>query len=211
MGRLITGQAGILHLLDGNSAYRNLYLTLIGYCREERAEAEVLSCCEENKVSANQIQSAPSIVATLVSAGALSQAIYVDGFAYDGTFSDLQSDETIPEDAEISIFYRSTEDGLAAAAFKDEELSFAHLVAENPGRKSAFELVLSLCARPEGATTRELQDALKQADMLETEEARGIDALHASYFTGSLEHIGALVWNRNKWVTSEKGLAALSC
>ncbi len=201
--------AGIVRMIDGNSAYRGLYLKLIEFCRIERPEDELIAFCEAEKTSVNQIQSAAGIVSTLVGAGALERLIYLDGAAYEGTLEELQGDAGIPEEAEVAFAYRATQEGLDAAALKEDQLSFARLIRENSQREAAFLLVLELCAQGEGASTRQIQDALKRADLLETEEARGIDALHASYFTGSLEHIGALVWNRSKWVATEKGLDAL--
>ena len=209
MRRFEDTQQEVLRVLNDNAAYREMYLAVISYCETDKEEADVVQACEAARTSKKQIQSAASIVSVLVSCGALKKTILVDDACYKGTLEELQVDESIPEDAEITVILQSTEDGLAAAALKEEELSFANLVAGCPQRIAAFELVLSLCAEPGGKSTQDLQEILGDKGMLEPEDDRDIDGLHASYFTGSLEHIGALAWIDRKWVATSKGQSIL--
>lgn len=203
----VSEEQRVRELMEGNPAYRELYGALIVWCAEERALEEAQSFCETRRTSKSQILSNAAVVDALVRAGALDQLVAVDGEPYEGTLEELQADEAIPEDAPVAVTVRATEAGLAAAAALAEERSFARLIAGQPAREEAFRAVLSWCAEEGGLSTRQLQERLKARDLLETEAARGIDGLHASYFTGSLESVGALAWNGKAWVATEKGLA----
>ncbi|WP_080803232.1 hypothetical protein [Arabiibacter massiliensis] len=165
--------------------------------------------CDGLRTSKFQVQSASGIVSALVNCGALARTVLVDGEPYDGSVEDFQQDDGIPEGAEALFLLQTTSVGEGAAARVAESLSLESIIASCPHRAPAFQLVLALCAGAAGKTTSALQDALKRENMLETDPARGIDGLHASYFTGALEHIGALAWNGGTWITSEKGLAIL--
>lgn len=202
----VSEERRVRELMEGNPAYRELYGALIEWCAEGRALEEAQAFCEAHRTSKSQILSNAALVDALVRSGGLAQSVLVDGEPYEGTLEELQADETIPEDAAATVTVRATEAGRAAAAAMAEERSFARLVAGQPAREEAFRAVLSWCVEEGGLTTRQLQERLKARNLLETEAARGIDGLHASYFTGSLESVGALAWNGKAWVTTEKGL-----
>lgn len=199
----------VRELMEGNPAYRELYGSLIEWCAEERALEEAHAFCEVHRASKSQILSNEAVVDVLVRAGALSQSVFVDGELYGGTLEALQTDQTVPEDAAVTVAVRATAAGRAAALAVAEERSFGRLAAKQPDREAAFRAVVTWCATEGGLTTRQLQERLKERDLLETEAARGIDGLHASYFTGSLESVGALAWNGKAWVTTKKGLAEI--
>ena len=194
-------------VLEGNPAYREIYIALIDWCAEERALEDAQALCEAGRTSKSQIASGAAMVDTMVRAGALAERVFVSGEPYDGTLEALQADEEVPEDAVVAITVQATEAGRRGAAAVARERSLDRLVQSQPAREEAFRAVLAWCAEGEGLTTRRLQELLKDNDLLETEAARGIDGLHASYFTGSLESVGALAWNGKAWVATEKGLA----
>lgn len=202
-----TEELRVRQVMEGNPAYRALYAALIEWCAEERSLEEAQAFCETHRTSKSQILSGAAVADVLVRAGALAPSVFVDDEPYGGTLEALQADETVPEDAAVAVTVRATEAGRAAAAAVAEERSPERLVAEQPARAGAFHAVIQWCAEEGGLTTRQLQERLKAHDLLETEAARGIDGLHASYFTGSLESVGALAWNGKVWVATEKGLA----
>ena len=206
MAETTEGTNRVLQVLDGNPAYRFLYAALISYCGEERALAEAMEFADAARTSASQILSSAAMVDALVRCGALSERVLVDGESYEGTREDAQADETLAEDAHIEALVEATDAGRAAVAAQEAERSLESLFASSPTRVEAFRAVLAWCAE-EGKTTRQLQELLKEADLLETEAARGIDGLHASYFTGALESVGALAWNGKAWIVTDKSCA----
>lgn len=199
----------VQQVLEGNPAYRHLYSALVTFCAEERPLEEAQRFCDDRRTSPSQILSASALVDVMVRVGALRQTILVDGVPYEGTLEELQADEAIPEDAVVAVSVRATEAGLSAAAAQCEERSLDRLIADHPHRAAAFHQVVAWCA-DEGRATGELQELLKAADLLETEAARGIDGLHASYFTSALESVGALAWNGRAWIATDEGRAALA-
>ena len=202
--------ARALEFFENSPAYRNLYLAALEHCRERTTEADALAFVDGLKHSASQIRSAGSLVESLVSIGLLGQTILVDGEPYAGTLRELQFDDDIPEDASVEIFEQTTDLGIAMCERLDEVYSVATLAAAHPERLRAFLLVLEACSHPEGRSTSELEGVLREADALEIEERTGLPGVYPSYFTGELERVGALEWNGKKWVTTEKGSAALA-
>lgn len=198
----------VQQVLEGNPAYRHLYGALVTFCAEERPLEEAQRFCDDRRTSPSQILSASALVDVMVRAGALRRTILVDGAPYEGTLEEFRADEAVPEDAAVAVSVRATEAGLSAAAAQREERSLDRLIADHPGRAAAFRQVVAWCADG-GRVTSELQELLKAADLLETEAARGIDGLHASYFTGALESVGALAWNGRAWIAADEGRAAL--
>lgn len=205
----VDAEANTLRVIEENPAYRIIYLSLLDFCREERSYDEALSFCETIQTERCQIQSAAGILAVLVRCGAIAERLFVNGIPYEGSFSELQTDETVDEDSDITATLQTTIAGAGAADEWGRLLSLSDVEQMFPHRMMAFEAVLSLCAEPGGKSTRELQEELRRRAMLEVEEARGIETLHASYFTGKLESIGALEWNGKSWTTGKRGLAIL--
>lgn len=198
----------IIQLLTNNPAYRNLYGEILEFCRSACDEEEAIAFAERQRTSKSHIQDGSAIVSVLVNKGALSQAIFIDEEVYEGSWRELQQDETISDEACISIALQTTQESERASASVRKLYSVQQLINENPERVSAFKTVLSLCDGV-GRSTREIQQVLKEEDMLDTEPERDIDHLHASYFTGMLEKVGALFWQGGSWVTSEEGKAIL--
>lgn len=192
---------GVRRILDENPAYRFLYASVIAFCEDERTMEEALAFCESARVSASQILSASAMVDVLVGCDALRAQVLVDGLPYEGTLEEAQSDDRLSDDATVEVRLRATDAGREAVEAQAAGRSLEGLFAQNPTRQEAFRAVLAWCAG-EGKTTRQLQELLREADLLETEQARGIDGLHASYFTGALESVGALVWNGKAWVAA---------
>lgn len=203
----VCGGAGLSRLFERNPAYRDICLDILAYCDDERSEFDVIERCENLRSSRSQIQSAPAIVDMLVEGGGIDQTILVDGAVYPGTFEDLRADETVAEDARVSVRLRTSPAGRAARASVLDGLTLDRLILDHPEREAAFRLVLSLCSDGPGKTTREIQEALHERDLLERDAGNGVEGLHASYFTGALERIGVLVWNGQRWMTCDPVLA----
>lgn len=207
MMRSEEGSARVSRVLEDNPAYRFLYQALIEYCAEERPLEDALAFCAAHRTSNAQILSDAAMVDALVRCAALDRRLLVNGEPYEGSLEELQADASVPEDAVVAVRLQATDGGLMAARAQADTRSVDRLVEEVPQREKGFRAVLAWCADDSGKTTRQLQELLKGADLLETEEARGIDGLHASYFTGALEAVGALAWNGKAWVATERGRA----
>lgn len=195
-------------LADRNPAYAPLYVAAINACRSEADEKTVKDAIDAARSESFQIQSAGSILDTLVRRGGVVQNVYADGEPYGGTLEDAQKDEALPEDAVVTVRYAATEAGCAFADAEGADKLLAELFAENPNEVEGFKAVLSATAAS-GKTTSELQQLLKEKNLI-TKDERGIERVHASYFTGALQDAGALAWNKGVWVATEEGKSAVA-
>lgn len=195
-------------LAERNSAYANVYAAAIESCREAAGENAVVQAVDNARSATSQIQPASAIIDTLVRHGAIARDILVDGVHYAGTLADAQSDESLPDDAEISVRLSATPEGLEFARTMQPENLIEGLFAMNPGEAEGLRRVLAFVAK-EPRTTAEVQDMLRQAGLLRPDE-RGVEQIHASYFTGALENVGALAWNKGAWEATDAGRAVMA-
>lgn len=193
----------LFDLAERNSAYMPLYVAAIDACENEVDEKVAKDAIEAARCESFQIQPASSILDTLVRRGAIVQKVYADGEPYDGTLKDAQEDDELPVEAVITVSYESTDEGLTFAKAESSDKRVAKLFAENPNEAEGFKTVLSATLET-GKTTSEIQKILKEKNLIEQDE-RGIDLVHASYFTGALQNAGALAWNKGTWVATDEG------
>ena len=195
-------------LFARNRTYAPLYRAALNACKEEFCSLETVSqCVEEQRSSASQIQSVPGIVESLVRNGGLETRVTVNGELYKGTLRDAQADQSIPADAVVVQEYKTTAAGIEAAGAYNPDLLVHNLIEQHPEYKLGFYLVLETCAASEGASTQELQQILREAGALPL-SPNGVEAVHASYFTGALEMAGALEWKEGHWHITEAGRRA---
>lgn len=209
----------IRKLIKDNPAYRPLFMYALKTCGAEAPMAAVnapLDNCdtvadavEKERIACGAIQNATSILDMLVNRMAIEQVIMVDDALYDGSMDDLQVDADIPLDAQISYCYRLTPEGAQVYRDEREDSSFEALCAQKPQHKEPFLMVLSLCERTDGATTKDLETPLDEAGFLFRDARTNLPTFYPSYFTGALERIGLLCWDETLWRTTAEGSAAL--
>ena len=195
-------------LFDRNPAYGRLYAALLLQCQDQVPEENAAAMANALKNSVAQTQDGASIVSTLVRKGGVARTILVDGQVYAGTMADLQSDESIPQEATVEFLIQTTQAGIDAAEAYLRIMSANSLLAQDPQRADGFLLVIKESASPEGSTTAQLQEALIQAGIIKP-GIQSAQELHASYFTSKLEQHGALVWDRKRWRATQEGRAML--
>ena len=203
--------ASLSDLASRNPGYVSLYIAAVECCSNaagEVDEAVVMNAVEQARNSVSQIQSATSIMDTLVRHGALMRTVLVDGVPYGSDLKDVQADDSVPEDAEVKIVYTVTEAGIEFARLFRSSDMIEGLFAERGVDAKGFVCVLSACT-DEGKSTDELQVLLREEGLLNPDE-RGIEQVHASYFTGALERVGALTWEKGHWKTTEDGRRAIA-
>lgn len=199
---------GLEQLFDRNPAYVRTYADVILFCERELLERDAAEFASKCAGSVFQTQSGESIIATLIKRGALERRIAVDGFTYEGTLNDLQSDDSIEADSSIEYFVQSTDAGMEFAGSFGESTSVSALFSEFPQHVDGFTEVIRACDVPEGKTTKDIQEALIAAGLVGPGSGSPSD-LHASYFTSKLERFGALVWRQKRWHATQEGIAAL--
>ena len=197
-------------LFARNSAYVPLYRAALSACAQPLTADEAAAAIDAARSGASQIQSAASILETLVRNAGLEMSITVDGEPYEGTMRDLQADESIAADAQVTQTYHATEAGRAVLQATSPQSRIQALIEQNADFTLGFHIVLERSDTPDGVSTRDLQAALREAGALPKDTFTGMETVHASYFTGALENAGALEWKGGRWHTTDAGREAVA-
>ena len=72
----------VREVLEGNPAYREIYVALVGWCAEERALEEAQAFCEAGRTSKSQILSGAAMVDAMVRAGALAERVFAVSYTH---------------------------------------------------------------------------------------------------------------------------------
>jgi len=195
-------------LFERNPAYVPLYTAVLAYCTQERAYEDALEQAESARTSSFQIQSAAAVLETLQRRGGLQVRLLVDGEPYEGTLRDLQADDAVDPQAQVEQLVLTTPQGAALLEAHDSNKLLGALFAQQPGFVGGFKAVLAMC-EGEGKTTAQIQEDLRALGELPCDPRTGVEQVHASFFTGALEHVGALEWKGGRWVTNADATAAL--
>ena len=195
-------------ILGKEPANEGLYASALEFCEKQVSEREAADYVETQKTGVNQVQSGESIIAVLIRRGGLDRIITVDGEPYGGTLQEVQEDDSIPDDAIIETYVQTTQAGHDVARAFRESNSMQALFMKFPRFVPGFIVVLEQCCDEEGKTTNELQEALINAGIIGPGNTQSQE-IHASYFTSKLERYSALVWDRKRWHTTDKGREAL--
>ena len=185
-----------------------LYASALEFCQDRISEQSAADYVESLKTSVQQIQSGESIITVLIRRGGLDRIVMVDGETYEGTLEDAQQDDSISDDAVIESYVQTTQAGLDVVSSFKQRNTIQSLFGERPQFVPGFIVVLEQCCSEDGKSTNELQDALIDAGIIGPGNTQSQE-IHASYFTSKLERYGALVWDRKRWHTTEKGREAL--
>ena len=145
----------------------------------------------------------------LVRNGALVQSVFVNGEPYDGTFDDLQTDETVPDDAEAWACVALTETGLALRDAHDPAATLQGLFDERPQYAEVFETVLWACSNDGGCSRMALESQIAGMPQLQPDPQSGRTRVYPQYFIDALESAGGIVWD-GAWKATPAGCAVLS-
>lgn len=164
----------------------------------ERGELESAAA----KVWSDAFAQEPAVVIdVLVRAGAVVEELIVDGEAYDGTLEDIQLDESIPLEAEVSNVITVTDAGIDLSASLDPLNTLRELFAERPCYQDTFRRVLLACMPQEGASREALEQAVEaQGDVTSPEGER----VYPQFFMDALESAGGISWN-GAWHITDAG------
>ncbi len=141
------------------------------------------------------------VIDMLVRAGAVDEALSVDGEAYEGTLEDIQLDESIPLEADVSDMIAITEAGRELSSSIDPANTLRALLAQRPHYETVFKRVLAACLPVEGATREELEQAVEGGGNVISPEG---ERVYPQFFMDALESAGGIVWD-GAWHATEAG------
>ena len=132
--------------------------------------------------------------------------IVVDGQVYDGTLEDIQRDESVPLEAEVSDGISITEAGRDLAASLDPDFTMRALLADRPHYRDVFARVISVCAAADGASREAVEQAVEQDGNVVSPDGKRV---YPQYFMDALETAGGIVWD-GAWRATQAGLRAIA-
>lgn len=198
-------------LANDNPAARSAYRALLQVAALPIERVALAGALEGAALPATFVQSPQNAISTLVRAGVLSETVLVDGVPYAGTARDLQSDESVSADAEVSFLAQITPAGALALEALAPAREIAALFGAKPHHVRAFRMVLGICARQGGATPADVEALLEADPRALRRTDGGAPAVYPSYFTDALEKAGAISWSKaaHTWNTTPAGRDAL--
>ena len=156
--------------------------------------------------SASFAQKPAVVVDTLVRAGAVSESLSVDGEVYEGSLEDIQLDESVPLEADVSDAVAITEAGRELASSIDSTNTLRALFAQRPHYETVFKGVLVACLNEEGATREALERVVETDGAVISPEG---ERVYPQFFIDALESAGGIVWD-GAWHATEAGRQVVS-
>ncbi len=146
-------------------------------------------------------QKPATVIDILVRAGAVSELLTVDGEPYDGTMEDIQLDESISLEAEVSDRIAITDAGRQLSSSIDPTNTLRALFDERPHYKETFKRVLSVCLPQEGASREALEQAIESCGSIISPDGARV---YPQFFMDALESAGGIAWD-GAWRTTDAG------
>lgn len=190
-----------------NSTSRTLR-SIIAFCVEPQAVADVNAHVDEQQKNHFSVYSAATLCGLLERAGAITRedesgTPIGDEDAQPGIVVE-DGVEYLEAPAAKPSFWHATPDGLAALEGPDVSEQLAALIACAPSYEHIYRKALSLCSDDVGASMKKLSDAIDDDPAVQDPRR------YASYFVDKLEACEAIEWFDGAWHTTETGIKALA-
>ena len=202
----------LLKTLDHNPALREPVVYLLHVCSNDRCDEDELIARAESflaKRRALPVQPLSSVIELTVRLGGLSEEVEIDGVAYAGSIEDAFNDESLADDASVSVYATTTEAGRLVAAQCDPRERAWSLFREKPQFAEGFLYTLKLCDVKGGLSTSQLEEALDDAGFLYRDERTKLPTAYPSMYGNLLKDVGAICWD-HAWITTETGRAVMA-
>lgn len=147
------------------------------------------------------------VIDILVRRKALTEQVYVDGEPYAGKLEDIQTDETIPDDAEAWSALSVTEKGRNLAARHQPGAALRTLFEEHPEYEDVFKAALWACSDEKGCSRADLESQINQMPQLKPDAQTGRTRVYPQFFIDSLETAGGIAWQDGAWRATTAGKA----
>ncbi|MGV8084119.1 MAG: hypothetical protein AB2L09_10880 [Coriobacteriia bacterium] len=184
--------------------HREILYKTLGFCRERRdlpdIEQKIATYPEFKHATQNQYR----LISFLTNAGGL-ECLELDDegeIVAEERKAGLSEDEI--DDLVASYAYATTDAGLAIWEEMNPRKRILDLLGIAPEHEETYAELLEFCASPK--TYKEIEDLLKERDILSFGMAPNEPAIHPSYFVDTLERVGGIVWDGG-WIASEEGRA----
>lgn len=158
---------------------------------------------------ASYVRTPTATIDILVRRGALVGQVYVNGEPYKGTLQDVQTDESVAEDADAYETLTITEKGRALAETHQPDATLRALLDEHPEYADVFSAVLWAASAETGSPRADLEREINAFPQLKLDAESGRTRVYPQYFIDALETAGGICWKDGAWRTTEAGKALL--
>lgn len=204
--------AKVLESVAGNPSMLQAVLFLLSSCKDEKQEEVALLECIQRRLEEEgscPVQPLSSVVRMLVRNGALAESLEIDGVPYEGTIEEAFEDESISDEAESLIYELTTDAGSIALCELSPASRTAALFESDAKFSQGLLVTLDACNRAEGATTKQLEQALDARGLLYRDSKNNIPTVYPSMYANKLKDAGCIAWH-HAWITTDAGRDALS-
>lgn len=189
------------------STFRDILYGLLGFCLEERSYEEIEPYVESFVEYHRNRQSQRRYVMFLLRTGALVETeLDESGNVLTEEAKQAAIDAGLdPEDVDTLVFdwrVSTTDVGRAAYERLDARVRIAELISSDPAREDAFIQIMRFCDAPH--CMGDIIDAFGGKDILGFDEEAKQMRQPSAYVT-KLDGVGALAWDGDKWLLTEKG------
>lgn len=194
-------------LIEHNPALKASLLAILELCAAEQDAKRAAIEEQAAKQWGEAFRLSPSAcIDTLVRNNALQQQVYINGQEYRGALEDAQTDESVPDDAEIEVRLNITEAGTRLLSDYNPATTLSALFTEKPGYQEIFIAAIQACSSPAGCSLPDLEGAITQFPALQPNAETGQTKVYPQYFIDALETAGGIVWD-GTWRATEAGRA----
>lgn len=165
---------------------------------------EIEDSADFSNIASSLKQTPATIVDILLRNEALEESVYVNGELYELSMQDIQTDESVDDDAEIEQYLSLTDIGSELIDEYGGNKKLYELLADKPQYADVYIKMIETCNDPSGCSRSDLEQAINTLPPLMPDPATGIKAIYPQYFIDSLETAGGIVW-RDSWYTTDAG------
>ena len=145
-----------------------------------------------------------AVVDILVRRRMLAEQVFINGEAYEGTLEAAQTDESLPDDAQVEVRLTLTEKGEDLRDAYAPGATMHALYEDRPGYSEVFNAMLWACSSEDGASRDEIEAQINELPPLQPNE-KGHKTVYPQYFFDALETAGGIEWRDGAWKITEAG------
>ena len=193
-------------LIKDNPHLKKPVMVLLGFFEQagDSEKREELETAAQEKWHASFGRTPAAVVDILVRRRMLAEQVFINGEAYEGTLEAAQTDESLPDDAQVEVRLTLTEKGEDLRDAYAPGTTMHALYEDRPGYSEVFNAILWACSSEDGASRDDIEAQIAELEPLQP-NAQGHKTVYPQYFFDALESAGGIEWRDGAWKITEAG------
>ena len=193
-------------LIKDNPHLKKPVMVLLGFFEQagDSERREDLENAAQEKWHAAFGRTPAAVVDILVRRRMLAEQVFINGEAYEGTLEAAQTDESLPDDAQVEVRLTLTEKGEDLRDAYAPGATMHALYEDRPGYSEVFNAMLWACSSEDGSSRDEIEAQINELPPLQPNE-KGHKTVYPQYFFDALETAGGIEWRDGAWKITEAG------